>query len=266
MNESEGSPAAQALTARRLITACIWSWPVCAVGFGVFFVLVAGFVPPPGESWSAQHVAHFYGAHRTAIRIGLIGAMMFSALLLPFFTAISSEIRKIEGRLSVLAPIQFGGAVVLVAFFQIISLLWLLASFRAGADPQLVRFADDFNWLVWTMLIPTYSLQFMCMAIAGFVDKRPHPTWPRWAAYLNVWVAITGAGGVLAVFFKTGPFSWNGVIGFYIPLALFLVGMSTAMVLMLMRARYEAAGETVSAPRSGRAEVGARREPVGAAS
>ena len=47
----------------------------CVVTFGVFFAVIAGFIPPPGESWSAAHVAEFYANNRTAIRAGLIGAM-----------------------------------------------------------------------------------------------------------------------------------------------------------------------------------------------
>src|SRR5437763_1174404 len=250
---------------RRLWLACIWVWPVALVGFGIFFVLVAGFVPPPRESWSAARIARFYADNRTGIRIGLIGAMFFSALLLPCYTVLSAELRKIEGKLSLLAPIQFGGAVILVTFFQIIGLLWLLASFRPEADPQLMRFANDFCWLVWTMLIPTYSLQYLCLAVGGFMDKRPNPAFPRWSAYMNLWVAVTGIGGVLAVFFKTGPFSWNGIVGFWIPVIVYMVGMSVDMWLVLQRARYEARMITVPEPAAGRADPTVRGAAVSAA-
>src|ERR1700756_560719 len=121
---------------RRIWMACIWSWPVFAVLFGISFVVVAGFLPPVLESASAADVAAFYDANRTTIRAGLIGAMFASALLLPFFAVVSAEMRKIEGRNPLLAPIQYGGAVVLTTFFQIICLLWLLARFRAVNTPQ----------------------------------------------------------------------------------------------------------------------------------
>jgi hypothetical protein len=82
------------------------------------------------------------------------------------------------------------------------------------------------------MFIPTYSMQYICMAIAAFIDRRHQPAWPRW-------VAVTGAGGVLAVFFKTGPFSWNGIIGFWIPTAVFAAGMFMNAWLLHRRLRYE---------------------------
>jgi hypothetical protein len=228
-------------TSRRWIwMACIWSWPVCAVLFGISFVVVAGFLPPPLESASAADIATFYDANRTTIRAGLIGAMFASALLLPFFAVVSAEMRKIEGRNPLLAPIQYGGAIVLTTFFQIICLLWLLASLRPEINPEVIRAFNDYGWLVWTMLIPTYSIQFVCMAIAGFIDHRPNPIWPRWAAYLNIWVATIGAGGVLAVYLKTGPFSWNGIIGIWLPLAFFVIGMTSNMWLLHRRVTYEA--------------------------
>ena len=165
--------------------------------------------------------------------------MFASTLLLPFFTVVSAEMRKIEGRNPLLAPIQFGRAVILTAFFQIICLFWLLASFRPEITLKIIRAFNDYGWLVWTMLIPTYSLQFICMAVAGFMDTRDNPIWPRWAAYLNIWVAVIGAGGVLAVYMKTGPFSWNGIIGIWLPVALFAIGMSVNTWLLLRRAKFE---------------------------
>jgi hypothetical protein len=71
------------------------------------------------------------------------------------------------------------------------------------------------------MVFPGYTLQMVCIAVAGFMDKSERPTWPRWVSYFHLWVGLSGAGGGLAVFFKSGPFAWNGVVGIYIPLVLF---------------------------------------------
>ncbi|MBB3632711.1 hypothetical protein FHT43_002592 [Mycolicibacterium sp. BK607] len=40
------SQAASAIR-RRLHYACIWAWPVAIIGFGIPFVFLAGFFPPP---------------------------------------------------------------------------------------------------------------------------------------------------------------------------------------------------------------------------
>jgi hypothetical protein len=267
----ESDPQAQ-LFKRRLWKACIYCWPVCIVTFLIFFLPIAGFVPPPKENWSADRLAQFYADNLTGIRIGLIGSMFASALMVPFFTVISAEIKKIEGRGALLAPIQFAGAVILVAFFQIIALFWLVSALRPGRDPEVIRAFNDYGWLVWTILIPTYMLQFACMAIAGFMDRRPNPIWPRWACYVNIWTAITGAGGVLAVFFHSGPFSWNGIMGYWIPVIVFAGSMSMTAVLLLRRAKYEDGLEAAAGPdaaESASTDPGTatpRRVPVGTAS
>jgi hypothetical protein len=258
-----------ALFQKRLWKACIYCWPVCLITFLIFFLPIAGFIPPPKENWSAERLAQFYADNLTGIRIGLIGSMFASALMLPFFTLISAEIKKIEGRVSLLAPIQFGAAMILVAFFQIIALFWLVSSLRPGRDPEVIRAFNDYGWLVWTILIPTYSLQFVCMAVAGFMDRRPEPIWPRWASYVNIWVAITGAGGVLAVFFHTGPFSWNGVMGYWIPVIVFAGGMTMTAVLLLKRMKYEESLESqdvTGASAVTRAGDAPASMPIGAAS
>jgi hypothetical protein len=224
---------------RRVWTAAVWSWPVGVVAFGVSFVFVVGFVPPPAPSLSAQQIAEVFAANRTGIRIGVLISMFASALLLPFLTAVSAEIKKVEGPGGLLAPIQFGGAIILVAFFQIIGLCWLSASYRPEAAPDVIRAFNDYTWFVWSTLIPTGMLQFVCIALAGFMEIRRHPTWPRWSAYLNIWVALAYAGGVFAVFFKSGPWAWDGVIGYWIPVILFMIGLSITCALMLRRAQYE---------------------------
>jgi hypothetical protein len=89
------------------------------------------------------------------------------------------------------------------------------------------------------MLIPTFTLQFLCMALAGFMDTRDHPIWPRWAADLNVWIAVTGAGGVLVVYMKHGPFLWNGIIGIWLSVAFFALGTSVNAWLLWRRAKFE---------------------------
>lgn len=44
-----------------------------------------------------------YPADHSAIRFGLIGASFSSVLLLPFFTVVSMEMAKFEGRMPILA-------------------------------------------------------------------------------------------------------------------------------------------------------------------
>lgn len=238
MNNSSSSSDAQARHAqikRRIWLCCIWAWPVCLLAFLIGFIGFAGFVPPPQPSWTALELASFFADNLTGIRVGILIAMFSAALMLPFFAVITEEMKDIEGKPALLARIQWGGAVMLMMVFQMICLFWLLASYRQDISPEITRMLNDYCWFNWSTFIPTFSLQYLCMAIAGFMDIRAVPLWPRWAAWLNLWVAVTGAGGVLAVFFKQGPFAWNGIVGFWIPVIVFAVAMCVTAYLLHRR-------------------------------
>lgn len=202
-------------------------------------MLIGGFVPPPLPSSSAQEIANFFLTDTTSVRIGAIGFLYFSGLTILFYSVLSEEIQKIEGQPALLARAQFGSAVILVTVFLFLGIAWLLCSYRPEISPEIIRMLNDYCWFMWSMFIPTYIVQYLCVGIAGFIDERPNPTWPRWAAYMNLWIAFGGAGGFLAVFFKSGPFAWNGIIGFWIPVVIYAVGNCVNCALMLKRHKLE---------------------------
>jgi len=170
--------------------------------------------------------------HRLGIRIGQVLSIAFSTLLFPFFAVISVQIARIEKRLPVLAVVQFGAATLLIVYFQLCSMLWITATFRPELDTTTVRVLNDLSWLTFVMIAPAYVFQMVCIAIASFRDASPNPIWPRWAGYVCLWNALGGLGGALAVFFKDGPFAWNGLVGFYIPIVAFVIWLATMTYVM----------------------------------
>ena len=107
-------------------------------------------------------------------------------------------------------------------------MLWIAATVRSELEPSTIRLLDDLSWLIFVMVFPGYVLQLSCIAVASFMDRSARPLWPRWVGYLNLWIALSGGGGGLAVFFKQGPFAWNGLVGFYIPIGAFTIWTSRA--------------------------------------
>lgn len=216
--------------------AAAWCGPLFLVLYVVAFVGIARFVPPPSPAMSADEVARLFAEHRFGIRVGMVLSLVFSTFLFPFFAIISVHIGRIErGRL--LAMVQFGGATLLVVYFQLCSMIWITATFREELGDEAVRMLSDFGWLTFVMVFPAYVFQLACVAIASFIDRSPAPVWPRWAGFLNLWIAFSGAGGGLAVFFKTGPFAWNGAVGFYLPVGAFVVWLFVMTHLMLRHSR-----------------------------
>jgi hypothetical protein len=231
------SMAIRANRADGVLRFAVWCGPAFLVLYLVFFVVVAGFIPPTPPSRTGTDVLAFFAEHRTRIQVGQIGAMIMSTLLFPFFAVVSREIARMERSrspgFSILAAMQFGGGVLLIVYFQLCSMIWLILSFRADLDPSLARMLNDAAWLIFVMVFPAYVMQMLCMVVSAWRDGRTTPTWPRWTGYLNLWVALAGSGGGIAVFFTSGPFAWNGLIGFYLPIAVFAGWLATMTYVLL---------------------------------
>jgi len=234
----------------RVELACAWAGVAFLAAYLIVFLAVAQWIPPQAPSWTADRVAELYQDHATRIRIGQIGAMFASFLLFPLWALITTHIARIEmarGRMPLLALIQFGCAVVLQVFFVLCSMLWLVAAFRPELSPETVRVLHDAGWLMFVMVAPGYLVQMICIGLAAFIDRDPDPVIPRWAGYFHLWVGLSGLGGSLAVFFKDGPFAWNGAVGFYLPVAVFGAWLIVITRLLHQRAvRGEVAGQEAS--------------------
>jgi hypothetical protein len=214
---------------RRIDLLCAWSGAAFLVTYLAFFAGIAGWIPPIAPGHDAAYVAAQFHENSTRIRVGQVGAMICSFLLLPLWALISAYIARVEralGRFPVMAIVQFGCAVILQVFFVLCSMLWLVGTFRDGLSPEVVQVINDAGWLIFVMVFPGYLFQMLCIGIAALMDPSPRPIIPRWAAYLHLWVGISGTGGGLAVFFKYGPFAWNGIVGFWIPVVVFAIWLS----------------------------------------
>jgi hypothetical protein len=67
------------------------------------------------------------------------------------------------------------------------------------------------------------AVQYLAIAVAVLVDRHEAPIFPRWVAYLNIWVALVAIPTGVITFFKTGPFTYGGMFGFYLPLEVFAI-------------------------------------------
>ncbi|MET0657086.1 MAG: hypothetical protein ABW110_02875, partial [Steroidobacteraceae bacterium] len=154
---------------------CVWCGPVAIALYVLAFGPIAGYLPPHPPSMSPEAVAAFYETNRTGVRFGQLLGLILSAFLFPWFAVISVQMARIEGRFPVLSVVQFGGGTLLIVFFQICSMMWIIAAFRPELDATTVRVLHDGSWLIFVMVFPCYVLQMISMCIVGLMDKDPEP-------------------------------------------------------------------------------------------
>lgn len=218
---------------------CAWSIVVGIVMFALGWALFAGFFPPHSPASSAEHIAAFYRGSTNMIRFGMLLTLTAPAFYLPFGMVVALQMYRIDkGNLS-LAAVQFlSNAFGVIAPF-LSALLWLTIAFRPERDPQIILMLNDFGWLALIMAFAFNTVQFICVGLAIFSDKRDRPIFPRWLGYFSLWVALLLVPGGFAVFFKTGAFAWNGLLAFWIPLNVFFLWIVVMLVFVLKAIKRE---------------------------
>ncbi|EHB55492.1 hypothetical protein MycrhDRAFT_2686 [Mycolicibacterium rhodesiae JS60] len=203
----------------------IWAGPTMVVIWFATFIFVMGFFPPSRPSATADEIRQLYADNTILIKLGLVVVMAASALLVPWAVAISGQLKRIDGARGLAATQLVSCGLLSLEFITPIG-VWMAASFRFDdRAAEITEALHDVGWILFVTVIWSLWVQMWCIVAAIFIDTNSPPILPRWLGYLTAWAAllITPAGMVL--FFKTGPFAWNGIVGIYIPLAAFAIWM-----------------------------------------
>jgi len=217
----------RATTAIVVQRAMAWTGPIMLVLWVGAFIGLARFIPPPDPQDSALEVLARYGDGTDALRAGLIVTLFASALLVPFAAVISTQMRRIEGGIGPLSLTQIVSAGLLSIEFIVPIMVWLTAAYR-GFDPEsarIIQMLNDMGWLMFVAVISSVIVQIACFGIAILIDDRAEPIFPRWSGYFMLWVCLLLSPTALCVFFKDGPFAWNGLLAFWVPLTAYAAWM-----------------------------------------
>lgn len=220
---------------------CIW----CGVGFMVLFfiaLILAGFIPPPAPTMTGAELLEQFRGNEIGTKLMMPIALVAAGLAIPWNGLISAHILRIEQgnkALPILAITSFGGGILNNLFFFLPFVFWAAAYYRVDRAPEVFLMISDMAWLEVVMMFSPAVVQNICIALAGFADKSANPVFPRWCCFAMLWIALLLAPGCLAIFFFTGPFSWNGLIVFWIPATVFGLSIQILAYVMLRYAKIQ---------------------------
>ena len=100
---------------------------------------------------------------------------------------------------------------------------------------------NDFAWLSFVTVFSPPLAQYACIGLAVLMDKGTQTIFPRWLGFLNLWVVLLIIPSGLAVFFKTGPFAWNGLRAFWLAIAAFGSWVSVMLFYTIRALKLQAA-------------------------
>lgn len=224
----------------------IWCGPAMLVLWLGAFVFIAGFIPPSAPSDTATDVVTRYARDHIGIKIGMVISMLGSALLVPWAVAISGQLKRIDGA-KALADVQMVSCALLSLEFITPIGVWVAASFRYdGRAPEITQALHDLGWILFVTVIWSLWVQLIAIGVAILIDRSPEPVLPRWVGYLQIWVAMLILPAGVVLFFKAGPFAWNGLVGIYVPLVGYAVWMIATTIAVDRALVRQIAGSRVS--------------------
>lgn len=219
---------------RRVELFCAWSGPVLIGLMFLGLVVFAGFVPPPSPSDSADEIAALYVRDADGIRIGMVLIMIGGAFLAPWGIGLAHQLKKTSDAHPALTHIQVAASVIAVVVATSFALIGSVTAFRPDdLAPETTRLLNDILWFWWLIPWPLFSIWCSIVGVLILRDTSAEPVFGRAAGYMSLWAAVLYAPGSLCLFFKTGPFSYNGAVVWYVPTVVFFIWILVMTRLMI---------------------------------
>ena len=205
--------------------------------FAAAWWALLGMVPTPPADWNPAQVAAFYTENGSKIKLGAAIASWTSAFMVPFSTVVAIQLARLEEGTPVWSILAFAGGILMCMFLVFPPILWGVAAFNPARLPDATALMNDLANLTLTTTDQFYIFQMIAITYVGLTSKKvvANSAFPRWLGWLTLWAGITGTLGCMAQLFKTGPFAWDGIFPFYLPIAVFGAWMG-AMAWMMFRA------------------------------
>ena len=198
-----------------------WCAPIFTLFTVVGFFILARFYDPAAAHLTPAALDSSFARHDVGVEVGLSLFCVATAFLGVYTVQLSITLWRIERHPPLMSASQAVGGVGVVLLIFISCCLWIGAAYRAGGtDPRITVALNDAAWfgflVGWVML----ALQMAATAAVTLHDRRSDsfvPRWVSWASIAGAVLLVTANGCVLT---KTGPFAWDGVLGFYLPMVI----------------------------------------------
>ena len=212
-----------------------WSGIVWVVFAGSSYV-IAGLIPVHSPSQSPAELSEFIIDHKFRILIGmavmLIGGYTF---LLTWSLTLGYQVRKYANPSRLAFFVQFAVGMNGAIIGMMSGVVGTAMAFRSEQlDPTVVQLMYDLLWFLFLIPWPAFMLWQVVCGFAILSRANNGIVFPRWTGYLTIWGGALEFFSMLSAFFYKGPFSYNGLVAFWVPGISFFVWV---LVLAIVQVR-----------------------------
>jgi hypothetical protein len=213
---------------------CAWGGIAFSVMFFLGFMVIARFIPPLSPGDTAAEIAAIYRDHTQSIRTGVLFGFVSTMCLMAFGASIAGQTRRIRGISQTIANLQVASIAVAVVMVVMPMPGWWTAAFRPELwSDQTILLLNDYSWIIFVIGFVGFVAFFAATGFAILSDESDVPLYPRWAGYLSIFLGTVQMSAAPLVYFKDGPFAWNGLIAFWMPVVEFFSWFIVFTVLTL---------------------------------
>lgn len=217
----------------------LWCTYVFAALTVIGWLGIAHFYSPfPADAGLEATKAWFTEEHRWGTIIGCSIFYVACGFLVPGSIQFGIMLAKIEGRwpLWSMTTAVCGIFISLIIFMN--ACAWIVAAYRPETGADVIQSWYDWAWFAFLLGWIYLAFEMVATGVVELMDKREVPMIPRWFT----WFTFAGAASLLTAagpaFFKSGPFAYHGLLGFYLPMAVwgsYLIGTTWFMLKELDR-------------------------------
>ena len=187
-----------------------------------------GLVPVRDAGTNASDLAAYLSEFRYQILIGmlvlLIGGYTF---LITWSLTLAYQVRKYANTSPMTFYLLFAIGLANSVIGMLCGVLGSAMAFRVTTmAPDTTQLLYDLIW--WLFLIP-WAPTMLWQVLTGFAILSEYNTgvmFPRWLGYFSLWAAAVEPFSAVSVFYYFGPFSYNGLVVFWVPGVSFFVWVS----------------------------------------
>ncbi|MFT3666922.1 hypothetical protein [Piscinibacter sp.] len=198
------------------------------------FIWMLGFLPIPQADLPAEQVAELYAHANLRFRLGVMVMIVCGGFYLPWALVVAVQMARIERNRSIWTWMQVLASFAGAWIFALPPVLWGAAAYNVQRDPALTLLMHELAWLMFITPASFFPFQLIPVGIVSLSrhNVAPDTAFPRWLGWMNVMAGLITSEGFVAQVFNRGPFSWAGVVPFYLPAIIFGIWMITMAVSM----------------------------------
>jgi hypothetical protein len=233
---------------RRLEWLGAWSgiaWLIiCGGGFGASGLLPV-WSPATKPSELAAHLSDIKYQVLIGMLLVLVGGLTF---LLTWSLTLAYQIRKYANSSPLAAGFLVLAGITGALIGMLCGVLGSAMAFRVDTiAPDTTQLLYDLIWFLFLIPWPPFMLWQFLTGFAILSDANKQTMFPRWTGYFSLWAGALEVFSALSVFFYRGPFSYNGLVTFWVPGVSFfgwVLVLAIVQVRRLPLARAALAGES----------------------